>query len=155
MSNMFTATVWRQIFRSTWKDFRARFKQILSGLSQHKQLIAEQASLLHFQQSQSDSQKTLLHIQQYEQDRSDNLIRYKQQEEAERNKNFCTVLEWIAAAHTTKHDHDLYCSTRREYRRSGEWILRDERVQNWKECDIPISSVLWLNGIPGAGKLIS
>src|SRR6266487_792849 len=63
------ATVWRQIFRSTWKDFGTRFKQILDSLSRHKQLIVEQAALLHFQQYQNDSQKALLYIQQYEQDR--------------------------------------------------------------------------------------
>jgi hypothetical protein len=32
--------------------------------------------------------------------------------------------------------------------------LKHEKVHNWKEADTPVSSILWLNGIPGAGMLV-
>jgi hypothetical protein len=33
---------------------------------------------------------------------------------------------------------------------TGEWLLKDEIYNYWKES--PESSLLWLHGIPGSGK---
>jgi hypothetical protein len=153
ISDDYIAKVWRQIFRSTWKDFGTRFKQILDSLGRHKQLIVEQAALIHFQQYQDDSQKALLYIQQYEQDRSGRIMLLKTQEEAEMNRKYLGVLEWFSAAQSTVQDHQTFRDIRSKYAGSGDWILKDEKVQNWMGLDIPVTSVLWLNGIPGAGML--
>ena len=153
LTNDFIAIVWRQIFRSTWNDFGTRFKQILDGLSKHRKLIVEQAALLHFQQYQVDSQTTLCHIQRYEQDRLEKLMLLKKQEAAEMHKKYLAVLEWFSAAQSTVLDHHNFCDIRNKYAGSGDWILKTEKVQDWIEHDTPISSILWLNGIPGAGML--
>jgi hypothetical protein len=113
----------------------------------------DQAALLHSQQCQANSQTTLLHTQQYEQDRSERLVQLQKQEEAETNKLYLAVLGWFSAAQSTGLDHDTFCGIRNKYTGSGRWILKDEKVQNWMELDTPVSSLLWLNGIPGAGIL--
>jgi hypothetical protein len=113
----------------------------------------EQAALIHFQQYQDDSQKALLYIQQYEQDRSGRIMLLKTQEEAEMNRKYIDVLEWFSAAQSTVQDHQTFCNIRCKYAGSGDWILKDEKVQNWIGLDTPVTSVLWLNGIPGAGML--
>ena len=153
MSDDEIATVWRQIFRSIWKDFGTRFNQILEGLSRHKQLIVEQAALLHFQQYREDSQKALLYIQQYEQDRSERIMLLKAQEEEKMKRKYRDLLEWFSAAKTTAQDHQTFHDIRCKYAGSGGWILKDEKIQNWMGVDTPVASVLWLNGIPGAGML--
>ncbi len=56
------AELWRQLFRSTWKNFDTRFKGLLEALRLHRQLIVEQAELLHFEESQGTSQAVLAHI---------------------------------------------------------------------------------------------
>jgi hypothetical protein len=136
-----------------WKDFGTRFKQILDRLSRHRQLIVDQAALLHFQQSQATSQATLLHIQRYEQDRSERLVQLQKQEEAESHRLYLAVLGWFSAAQSTVLDHHKYRDIRKKYAGSGHWILENEKVQNWMELDTPVSSLLWLHGIPGAGIL--
>jgi hypothetical protein len=72
-------------------------------------------------------------------------------EEDQSQRKYTEVMEWISGAKTTIGDHDSFCDTRLEYPGSGDWILKNEKVQNWKEADTPVSSILWLNGIPGAG----
>jgi hypothetical protein len=109
---------------------------------------------LHFEESQSDSQAVLAHIQQYEQDRFEKLERIKKQEKDERDRKYLALLDWFSAAQTTTSDHDEFRGTRSPYRGSGEWILKHEKVQNWREMDPPVSSILWVNGIPGAGMLL-
>jgi hypothetical protein len=152
MSDNSIAAIWRQIFRSIWKDFETRFKHILDSLSQHRQLIVEQAQLLHFQQSQIDLQSLMLHIQQYEHDRSERMILLEKEAKYEEDKKYLTVLEWFSGADSTVLDHDTFRGIRSQYAGSGDWILKDEKVQNWMEPDTPESSVLWINGIPGAGR---
>jgi hypothetical protein len=114
-------------------------------------LIVEQAELLHYEQSQNDSQTVLAHIQKYEQDRSKKLELLKNQEEDDRNKKYFAVLTWFCAAQSTVSDHDNFRVARNPCSGSGGWILKHEKVQNWMEMDPPMSSMLWINGIPGAG----
>lgn len=143
--------IWQQLFRSLWKDFGSRFKQILENLGRHKQLIVEQAALLHFQQYRENSQKTLIHIQQYERHRSEDLKRLEAREEDERRNKYLAISAWFSAAQTTIQDHETFCEIRSQNVGSGDWILREEKVQNWIELDPPVCSILWLYGISGAG----
>jgi len=121
----------------------------------HKQLIAEQANLLQFEELHSSihnsSQELFAHIKQYEQDRSARWTRLSREDEDEKKKKRSAVLTWFSAARSTISDHESFCRTRIPETGSGEWILKHEKVQGWIEMDPPVSSILWLNGIPGAG----
>ncbi|KAG0649191.1 Vegetative incompatibility HET-E-1 [Hyphodiscus hymeniophilus] len=146
--------VWRQLFRSIWKNFDTQFKGLLEGLKLHRQLIAEQAELSHFEDSQTNSQAILAHIQQYERDRLEKWDRLKKQEQNERERQYLATLDWFSAAQSTTADHESFRNIRAPYTGSENWILKDEKIQNWREMDTPVSSILWMNGIPGAGKTI-
>jgi hypothetical protein len=121
-----------------WKDFKTRFQHILDGLQRHRELI--------------ESQATLLHIRLYQSDRLTLLYRLDRLEEEERQKKYVAVMEWVSGAQT-KLDHDSACDTRSECPESGRWILKNPDLENWKDASTPVSSILWLNGIPGAGML--
>jgi hypothetical protein len=105
------------------------------------------------QHYQYDRQAMLQFVQKYEQERYADLVRHKNNEEQEREKMYLGVLEWFGAAPSTKQDHEIFCNTRNDYEGTGEWILDDGKVQSWMEPDIPVSSLLWLKGIPGAGMM--
>jgi archaellum biogenesis ATPase FlaH len=141
------------LFRCIWKDFGTRFKGVLENLRLHSNLISEQASLLHYQQSQSYSQVILGHIEKYEEDRAEKKQRLKRMEEEERDRKQLAVLGWFSAAPSIRSDHEKFRQTWTESAGSGQWILKNEKVQNWREMDLPVSSMLWINGIPGAGML--
>jgi hypothetical protein len=143
--------VWRHLFRSIWNDFGTKFNGLLEGLRLHRQLIIEQANLLQAEQSQSDSQAVLAHIQQYEHDRQEKIERLRKTEEEERDRKYLKVLDWFSAAQSTKQDHETFRKTRSPYTGSGQWILKHGKVQDWREMDTPPTSMLWMNGIPGAG----
>ena len=119
-------------------------------------MIESQAAILHFRHYQEDRQVNLLLIQQYERDRLQLIEHIENVEEAESQKKYTAVMEWISSPQTKGYHeiHESFCKTRREYPGTGDWILKHEKVQNWKEAETPVSSILWLNGIPGAGILI-
>jgi len=127
-----------------WKHFETNFKSILNALSRHRRLIADQAAALHYRQYQFDSQ-------QYKQERSKNIEYCERQEASEMQRKRLEVLQWFSAADTTDLDQEQFTYTRREYHGSGNWILKNEKIRNWLEDDTPVSSMLWLNGKPGAG----
>ena len=141
---------WKQVFRSIWKNFETRFKDILRSLSGSRQLITEQASLVHYQHYQQDREMLRGHITRYEQDREEKELQLKQQEKAELDKKSRDVMAWFVATQNTLLDHDRFGDTRNQYPGTGQWILKDEKIQKWME-DMPDSSILWLNGKPGAG----
>ena len=147
--------MWHQLFRSLWKNFETRFRSILESLSRHRQLIADQAALIHYQQYQLDMQAISNHIRQYGEDREKNIEDRERQEAAEMHRKHLEVLQWFSAADTTTSDQEQHTRIRREYPGSGHWILKNEKVRIWQEDDTPPSSILWLNGKPGSGNSLA
>jgi hypothetical protein len=152
MSNIGIANRWKQVFRSLWKDYGTKFKSILDSLSRHRQLLSEQAALLHYQHHQHDSQMILHHIKQYERDRWAEIDRLNEEERIRKQRDKFAILEWFSASQSTTMDHEFFKSIRSQCSGSGRWILKDDKVNDWLESEIPVSSIMWLNGIPGAGK---
>ncbi|CAG8955427.1 hypothetical protein HYFRA_00010292 [Hymenoscyphus fraxineus] len=147
-------TVWKQIFKSVWKDYKTRYQSVLNNLQQHKALLAEHATLLHMEQYQSDNQYIRGHIQVHELNHQELLRKLEYQEQAELKRKQSEVLSWFSAASTTLKEHEEFRVVRNTSAGNGSWILKNEKVNNWMELDTPESSVLWINGIPGAGKTI-
>jgi hypothetical protein len=141
---------WRQVFRSLWKDFETRFNDILRSLSGSRQLIIEQASLVHYQQYQQDRETLRGYITRYEHDREEKKLQVKKQERAEMDKKYRDVLAWFSATQSTVPDHHRFGDTRNQYPGTGQWILKDEKIRKRME-DMPDSSIMWMNGKPGAG----
>jgi len=71
----------------------------------------------------------------------------------EHRKKKKAVKEWLAVGSQPQQDHENYGETRREFPSTGRWILKHEFVKDWIEADNPPSPLLWLTGMPGAGKL--
>lgn len=135
-----------------WRDFNTRFEQILENLTRHKNLVAEQAHLLSMELSQRNSGKIHELFRQYMIDRDQRLRDADHMEDLERNKNHLAIIAWLSTVDGGSiKDHETACNTRSQSSVSGEWILKHEKVQDWRENDPPTSSILWLNGKPGAG----
>lgn len=91
------------------------------------------------------------HIRSYEQDRLINMHKIQMIYEAEQLRSFKAVIEWIAGPQVV-HVHESHQETRKECPGSGEWILKHRVIQDWIYSEPPLSSIVWMNGIPGAGN---
>ena len=117
----------------------------------HRQLIADQAQILHMEESQSSNQAIIDHIHSYARHRKEKTENLKRKEENDKDVKYRKILTWFSAAGSTAQDHDDWRAVRNESAGDGQWILQNNEVKNWRELDPPTSSILWLNGIPGAG----
>ncbi|KAJ8062489.1 hypothetical protein OCU04_009019 [Sclerotinia nivalis] len=136
---IFSKPTWKRLFRATWKDFNSRFEHILKGLKQHKELVESQASVLH--------------IQQYQIDQAGFRDSFKKVEEERHRSRRLALLNWLAATNS-KLDQESAAAMRSDYPASGNWILHESRMKSWLDLRQSTIPILWMNGIPGAGKTI-
>ncbi|TLD33782.1 hypothetical protein PspLS_00694 [Pyricularia sp. CBS 133598] len=130
----------KQIFRSVWNNFRSRFQHKIDDLQRLKELVDRLAAQLH--------------ISHYEADRVSMEIYWAKlfAELAESRKR------WINAP-VVIGDHEEQIRVREELekatkKRMGRWILDHKEVQSWLGPDVPRSSIVWIHGVPGAGKSV-
>jgi USP8 dimerisation domain len=134
--------VLRQFFRSLWKDFKSRFKHLLSDMQRQKEIIESHANQIHIQNYESDRLKIFQEFEHAQARRSE--------------ERYVFVIQWISAASVIR-DHEDLCAVRQEQydatkKKSGQWILSNEEVEAWFASQVPKASTLWINAIPGAGK---
>jgi hypothetical protein len=130
---------WIRFFKSMWKDFDTEFGGILKSLRRHKELVECRASLAQYGR--------------YKEDMLELMTKLNKQVEEEKLKKLMAVKEWLAVGQQPEQDHVRFQKTRNDYSRTALWILDHEYVKHWMEADIPTTPLLWMHGIPGAGKI--
>ena len=130
---------WKNLFNATWKTFRTEFEYILRSLKRHKRLVENQASLVEYEQSQ---EARLLAKAAFE-----------DMAEKEKAKRRIALGGKLQPASSTS-DHENALDIRREYPNTGQWILQRAQMKEWMNPEHDNGSLLWLNGIPGAGESV-
>jgi hypothetical protein len=129
--------VWKQLFRSVWKDFKTRFQHILDDLCRHKALIETQANLVQIQESRAE--------------RAHFRNQFKMIEDDRRKKRHLDVVNWLSATNSIL-DQEAAVAIRQEYPASGQWLLEDRKIKAWMDPNNSLVPILWMKGIPGAGR---
>ncbi|KAI1358262.1 hypothetical protein F5Y08DRAFT_333252 [Xylaria arbuscula] len=121
------------------KGFEGKIDDIKQNLSRHCYLVESRANLVEFQQirdSQRYSDARLLEL------RDQGLSRRRE-----------SVLRWLSAA-SIEAVHEGHVHARSENPDAGLWLLNDPHFQKWFDPIFCSTPLLWLNGIPGAGKSV-
>ncbi|KAI1752664.1 WD40 repeat-like protein [Xylaria castorea] len=141
--SVFRRPRWKELFHSTWKTFDSKFGPILQSMKNRHELL----------ESQKGS-ATLYEIQELRQDISKIYAEHRNQtvqEDAEKHRReVCYVREKLEAPN---YGIDQEMSTEdRHGHSSGMWIFKDPSFCSWSNNDTSRHGVLYVNGIPGAGK---
>ncbi|KAL5121669.1 hypothetical protein ACEQ8H_000355 [Pleosporales sp. CAS-2024a] len=137
----------KTILKGMWKNFDTEFKGILASLKRHKELVEQYTSIAHYTDSAA-------HYRQHQIDMDLLHKQWEQRVEEDRLKRLVTVREWLAVSPQSKGDHDEHRKTRKEFPTTATWIYRHEYIKDWLKADLPASPLLWMHGIPGAGKTV-
>ena len=132
----FRRKAWHIWFTFDWGLFERRFKSILQKLEYHCGLLDKEASAAHYSEMKQFRDKCQLEEDAFE---------MKKQDEMALN-----VFKWLSAAE----DQQEECLHRISDSRQPEtcnWVLQDPQMQSWIG-DASSDAVLWMTGIPGAGK---
>ncbi|RYN16465.1 hypothetical protein AA0112_g12495 [Alternaria arborescens] len=136
----FSGRLWVRFFKSMWKNFHTKFDGILSSLRRHKDIVECRATLVQYRLYQDD-------VADFKAKLEENVAR-------EETKNLMVVKEWLSVGELPQLDHASYCKIRADYATTTKWISQHKTVKHWIHADVPKSPVVWMYGIPGAGKTI-
>ncbi|CEN61886.1 hypothetical protein ASPCAL08533 [Aspergillus calidoustus] len=135
----FKHPVWKQLFRVQWDSSKVKFSRIIESFQSHKMLLESQASLVEF----TEHRKSVAEREE----------KYRREKDDEDRRKRRAVRNWLSAANSGD-DQANYIHESANYPGTGEWILRDSLVGAWSNPSIMTTPLLWLTGIPGAGKTI-
>ncbi|CAI6242163.1 unnamed protein product [Periconia digitata] len=135
----FKRRMWKQLFSAVWKNFETEFAEILRNLREHRSLIESQASIAQ------------LHEIIRTQEMAQTTLKMQKEEENRRRREFC--IQWLASAPYDV-DQDAHAKVRHTYPGTGQWLLANKRFMSWFDRDMSSNQLLWMTGIPGAGKTI-
>ena len=132
----FRRKAWHIWFAFDWGLFERRFKQILQKLAYHCNLLEKEAAAAHFSEMKQFRDKNQLEVDMFERQRS--------------NQMAGEVFSWLSAAEDEQEAHLNRNSDKRQIE-TCNWVLKDPQMRPWIEDDSG-DAVLWMTGIPGAGK---
>ena len=132
----FRRKAWHVWFAFDWGLFERRFKLILQRLELHCDLLDKEAAAAHFSEMKQFRDKRQLEEDAFEGER-----KYRMALE---------VFGWLSAVEDQQEEHLHRLSDNRQPE-TCSWVLQDPQVRPWIEDDSG-DGMLWLTGIPGAGK---
>jgi hypothetical protein len=144
-------TAWRQLFRATWKDFSTHFSHLLVNLRRHKGLIESQAQLNEIECSQASRHTQGIEIEQSRLAREAQEKHFSAMESSDKKKQYLAIVEKISPASVSA-VHTIAIGHWKKAPGFGQWLLGHEKMKAWLDAERCDSELLWLKGIPGAGK---
>ncbi|KAK8068838.1 hypothetical protein PG994_005454 [Apiospora phragmitis] len=119
----FQQPLWQTVFSESWKTCKSRFPGIIRNIATRRNLIENKAT--DVEKSQLDEQ-TLRQIRD--------------------------VHNWLRPTNVDI-DQAALLEARADYPGTGQWLLENTLFKEWFDPQFPtIPTLLWINGIPGAGK---
>ncbi|KAH7161800.1 hypothetical protein EDB81DRAFT_785561 [Dactylonectria macrodidyma] len=140
---VFTQPRWKKLFRATWKTFETNFGPILQSLARRRELL------------ESEKGSASLHAIQKLREEIAN-VQHEQKAQAainNRERHRFRMDEIKDKLQSPNYEFDQEISTEdRGDSISGQWIFSDPSFQSWLDASSPDPKILYINGIPGAGK---
>ncbi|PLB50321.1 hypothetical protein P170DRAFT_405285 [Aspergillus steynii IBT 23096] len=130
---------WDQLFQAWLRDFTTRIDEIAERTGRNKRLIENKVSFMEFETIRKDD---LIYARAL-----------KREKEATTKVHKDTVENWLSAF-DSKAEHHLHQEKRRVCKDPGRWLLGNREFNRWASPDDSLNPLLWLSGIPGAGKTI-
>jgi hypothetical protein len=129
--------VWKEVFDAFRKSLLVHLQHTLENIWRHEGLVRSQATLV-----QCEGLQTL---------RNEAVAAFKANREATEERRRKAVLEWLSAAEYDA-DQEKNNKIREEYPETGRWLLGNDLFKSWFQPDVCTAPILWISGIPGAGK---
>ena len=125
--------------KSVWKSFKPTFNHILGRLRSHRELLEKNITMMNTRSIQEHFKNCELERQEYLENQKERLAKQHEQLQA-----------WIASADVEREhleiQHDL-----EKYPKSGQWVLNNDRLDDWLRSAEPSNPFLLMNGNSGTG----
>ncbi|KAI1420542.1 NACHT domain protein [Xylaria sp. FL1777] len=131
----FKLSRWKYLFESLWPTHKEKIKVVMTHIQSHGRLMRNEVRLEHIQQEHQARQLALKNFEKLELER--------RAQEYHRIKTDMASDSYDKRLDLLRH---LVCQG------TGAWLLQDATFKTWLNFASQEARVLWLQGIPGAGK---
>jgi hypothetical protein len=129
---------WKFFFESLWPKHKEKIGIVMTHVESHGRLMRNEVRLEHIQQEHEARQRALEHFEKEDRER--------------RAQEFYRIRTDIAPQ---SYYHRLDLLRDLVYQGTGSWLLQDASFKTWLQPTQRDSRLLWLQGIPGAGELMT
>ncbi|KAI1871350.1 uncharacterized protein JN550_004795 [Neoarthrinium moseri] len=130
---------WAQLFGASWRDFQVIIEHITGTIGSNRRLLEGRVSRLEFEQ--------MLNL------RVSSKYEFNKIQKTQIADRRVQVMQWLSPFDCDA-EQDRYRRTRSICKDPGRWLIEDDRFQDWFRPHGSSTPLLWLSGIPGAGKTI-
>ncbi|WKT45256.1 NACHT nucleoside triphosphatase [Fusarium oxysporum f. sp. vasinfectum] len=127
----------RVVFEMFWPSHRDRIQVVVKHMASHRDLIRKEVRMEEIRRADELRNRELKH--------------FVQTEENNIAQEYASYREHISPK---GYDGDLYRFSEAVCDGTGKWLFRDASFQNWLDGKEKANRILWLRGIPGAGKTL-
>ena len=128
---------WDKLFQSSWRGFNFKIEGLKEKMKQHRTLIESQAGIIEFEEVQRV--RKLAEVE------------FRNARDADLDRRRSKVLQWLSPA-SSEIIQEGCEKARSEYLGTGQWLLKEDKFSKWFDPNFCSNPLLWLSGIPGAGK---
>ncbi|KAK6082031.1 zinc finger protein [Seiridium cupressi] len=131
---------WQRVFSESWDTCKSRFSSIIRTIALRRSLIESQATPSQIEEDRRTVQQSR---------------KSESHEFDEQNlRQIRDVYNWLRSTNV-EIDQITFIKARADYPGTGQWLLENMLFKEWFDPRFPtIPPLLWLSGIPGAGKTI-
>ncbi|KAJ5316798.1 NACHT nucleoside triphosphatase [Penicillium antarcticum] len=133
--NFLSVKHWKLVFESVWPKHRSKIDVVVSNIERHSFLLRDEVNLTH--------------ISEAHQARLIDFDRWAATFEFQARQNYNELETFISPR---LYDDELDRFQRNMCERTGRWIQRDKAISKWLDPNDTKNRLIWLQGIPGAGK---
>ncbi|KAH0444749.1 zinc finger protein [Colletotrichum camelliae] len=127
----------KQLFQATWKTYKTNFSDLIHAMENHRILLIGQITLSEARRTREAEEARLMDL------KMERELRIRRE-----------LYGWLHSANF-KNDHHRFKMIRAAYPNTCRWLLSKREFRRWFDrFPSTIPALLWLNGIPGAGKTI-
>ncbi|KAK0716576.1 hypothetical protein B0T21DRAFT_296583 [Apiosordaria backusii] len=133
----FKHRVWKQIFQAAWRGFLPKINFIKDNMARHRRLLENGATFAQLEEV-SNLRRNI-----------EREFEIQRKFELDRQRN--DVIAWLNPAPPPL---EKYREARAWCPGAGKWLLESPRFQDWFHPAFCRNPLLWITGIPGAGKSV-
>jgi serine/threonine protein kinase len=128
---------WKELFDRIWSSYEPKLSDIISNLGRYRSLIESQHTIFEIEERRREEDK-----------------RFEAGVKNEDMRRAREVSNWLRSTDVETNQFHL-SKIRADCPGTGRWLLNNSSFKEWFDPQFPtIPPLLWLNGIPGAGKTI-
>lgn len=127
----------KYIFEALWPREKEKIELVKSHIERHATMMRTEVRLEHIKEEHDARLRAMEHFEKNEQEH--------------RRQEHNRILTDI---NPKFYDSELDKISRRLCEGTGKWLLRDDKFTGWLDPDKAGDKILWLDGIPGAGRSI-